>query len=102
MGASWDLTIGYGLFGALIGVLQWLSLRQQMSGAGWWLLVSSMGWAVGLRVAQAVDDVLGLFVSDEIVGFALLYGVMAAVAGVTSGPILVWLLPPASPRPQAG
>ena len=53
-----------------------------------------------MPAAQAIDDVLALFISDEIVGFAVLYGVIAAMAGGTTGLVLTWLTHNASSEPE--
>jgi hypothetical protein len=36
------------LLGAAIGTLQWLVLRRQLHQAGWWIVVSSLGWTIAL------------------------------------------------------
>jgi len=36
------------LLGAAMGTLQWLVLRRQLRQAGWWIVVSSLGWTVAL------------------------------------------------------
>ena len=33
--------------GAVAGIMQWLVLRRRISRAGWWVLVSAIGWAMG-------------------------------------------------------
>jgi len=75
-----------------VGILQWLVLRQHIPHSGLWLLASATGWAVGVPAAQAIEDVLALFISGEIVGFAVLCGVIAAMAGGTTGLVLTWLM----------
>jgi len=40
--------VGPALIGAGIGVAQWLVLRWQFQRAWWWIVVSTLGWAVGL------------------------------------------------------
>ena len=57
--------------GAAVGVLQWLVLRREVSGAGWWVLASIVGWVMG----QAAHGAIGLpavgAVSGAITGIAL-------------------------------
>jgi hypothetical protein len=36
------------LLGAAMGTLQWLVLRRQLRQAGWWIVISSLGWTVAL------------------------------------------------------
>jgi hypothetical protein len=79
------------LGGAVTGILQWLVLRGKVSRAGWWVLASTVGWALGMTVTRAipwgVDDVILPLV------------VTGAVLGVVTGGALVWLL--RQPVPEA-
>ena len=36
--------------GLVIGVLQWVVLRQRLPQAGWWILASGVGWAGGWTI----------------------------------------------------
>ena len=79
------------LGGAVAGILQWLVLRGKVSRAGWWVLASTVGWALGVTVAGAIP-----WGGDA----ELLQLVMvAAVMGVVTGGALVWLL--RHPVPEA-
>ena len=77
--------------GALLGVTQWLFLREQALRASWWIFASTVGWAIGLALAWAVGaflhKVTGIFLG-EVVGLALGWVVVAAITGVA----LIWLL----------
>jgi hypothetical protein len=68
------------VIGASLGLVQWLVLRQQVHGAWWWIVLSTLGWSVGLM------GILG----------APLAG---AVAGAATGMALEFLL--RHPRPEA-
>ena len=70
------------VFGASVGIAQWLVLRRQVSRAGWWVLASTVGLAVGGVVVEAV-----------LVGGALLVGetLVFAVFGASVG-IAQWLV----------
>ena len=67
------------VFGAAVGVLQWLVLRQQAGGAGWWVPASAAGWVVGGLSAGITDSPAG-------------WTVLGAVYGAITGCVLVWLL----------
>ena len=84
--------VGYGLLGTSMGVMQWLVLRQHVPHATWWLLASAVGWAVGPPAAQAINCAAALLPELETVGVALLFGIVAAVAGATTGIVLLWLM----------
>jgi len=36
------------VLGAAIGTAQWLVLRRQLHRTGWWIVISTLSWAVGL------------------------------------------------------
>jgi hypothetical protein len=75
--------VGGAVAGTVVGAAQWLILRRQVRRAGWWILASTTGWAVGLSVGDAVGWAVG-----DAVGWA----VGGAVIGIITGAVLVWLL----------
>jgi len=84
--------LGSGLSGATIGaslgLAQWLVLRRQVAQAGWWVLVSVLGWAVGWSIISFVDEV-----ANTPTGTAYLIGAAgAAVAGVITAVLLMRIL----------
>ena len=98
------LAVGGAVFGAVVGasvgIAQWLVLRRQVPRAGWWVLVSTVGGAIGFAASgaadQAVGGAVGFAAYEEAAGFDL-SGVMGggagfAVNGAITGVVLVWLL----------
>ena len=90
------LTLGFigvvmgAVVGLLLGGLQWLTLRPEVPGAGWWVVACVAGWALGGLVAA------GLVLIVEEGGGLLLLGVGAAiglVAGAITGVAVVRLMP---------
>ena len=67
------------LFGAAVGVVQWLVLQRQIAGSGWLILACSVGWVVSGLSAGVTDSAAG-------------WAVLGAVYGVITGCVLVWLL----------
>ena len=67
------------LFGAAVGVVQWLVLQRQIAGSGWWILACSVGWVVSGLSAGITDSAAG-------------WAVLGIVYGVITGCVLVWLL----------
>ncbi|MYA51545.1 MAG: hypothetical protein F4045_07580 [Chloroflexi bacterium] len=67
------------VFGAAVGVVQWLMLRLHVAGAGWWVLASGVGWVVSGFAAGVTDTAAG-------------WAVLGAVYGAITGSVLVWLL----------
>ncbi len=76
--------------GALLGIGQWLVLRQKCKKAGVWIPIVATSWAVGLVLGWGVGGILRqatrLFLS-ELVGLAVAWVVSSAIAGFG----LVWL-----------
>ena len=89
-----DLDVGWvveaGLYGAVLGVLQWLVLRGQVALSGLWVLASIVGWIVGDPVCSSL------------MGFGTLsWVVFGAVYGAITGLVLVWLLRQPAPAAAA-
>lgn len=55
------------LLGALMGTAQWLVLRRWFDRASWWIVISALGWTVGLT---------------RILGVSLVGAVVGAVTGI--------------------
>lgn len=72
---SWAVgVLGGVLFGAVVGVAQWLVLRRHIPRAGWWVLASTVGWFVALNVSGALDRVLDWtlwYISGAVGGMAV-------------------------------
>jgi hypothetical protein len=73
--------------GAGIGLGQWLFLRQRLPHAGWWLLVTTVGFAVGWTIGGAVGMAVGRSGIDWTIGWVIGFAVTGAVAGLGQ-----WLL----------
>ncbi len=73
---GWALVGEIGV-GAVVGIAQWLVLRQLLQQAGWWIWASTVGWAIGWAMI-----VTGVIVPPNI-------GVVASVvAGLVLGALL--------------
>ncbi|MBD1921444.1 hypothetical protein H6F77_10115 [Microcoleus sp. FACHB-831] len=84
------LRVKFGFFdgamvGALLGLMQWFVLRQQLARASVWILTNAASWAIGLATGWVAGGILrvsaGIFLG-EIVGLALTWVVVAAITGV--------------------
>ena len=90
-----DMDLGWimeaALYGAVLGVLQWLVLRRQVALSGLWILASTVGWVVGDPVCSSL------------IGFGTLsWVVFGAVYGAITGIVLVWLLRQPMPAAATG
>ena len=72
--------------GAGLGVAQWLVLRRQTQGAGWWVLACIVGGVINGAAAVSITQMNGVS------GTALPYVVGWAANGAVTGAVLVWLL----------
>lgn len=85
-GVFWLNVVNGTVYGAVLGVTQWLVLRRHTQRAGWWVFASAIGGAVngGVGAVCAAAIPFG--------GAALPYGAGWAGAGAVTGIVLVWLL----------
>jgi hypothetical protein len=80
--------LGGGAIGLVAGALQWLVLQRKVVSSGWWVLASTIGWAIGWMIIGTTDESGGApSESAYLVG-----SVGAAVAGVITGTAMVRLL----------
>ena len=60
------------IIGTGVGIAQWLILRRQLNGVGWWVLVTIVGFGVGKlegdSLAQAVGGTLGAGLGGAAIG----------------------------------
>jgi uncharacterized membrane protein len=73
------------IFGGILGVLQWLLLRQKIQSAGWWVLASMAGAMLGSLVADAINTALQ---SDSPIDFLTSSVVWAIITGIC----MMWLI----------
>jgi hypothetical protein len=73
------------LFGAVGGFMQWLVLRHQIAGAGWWVLASTLGFAIapiaaiaGVIVMSQVMSLDGNPLAAPIL-LGVIFGVLSAI-----------------------
>ncbi|MBF1989008.1 hypothetical protein [Fischerella thermalis] len=80
----------------VLGVAQWLVLRQHLQQAWWWILASSVGGfvngAVSAAVCAAACQTIAMKVNAQMAG-AIAYGSGWTGSGLVTGIMLVWLLP---------
>jgi hypothetical protein len=56
LGSSVERVAVLALGGAVTGILQWLVLRGKVSRACWWVLASTVGWALSIAVREVLTD----------------------------------------------
>ena len=86
---GWVLGIAVGWI--VLGALQWLVLREQVAGAGWWVLANLLGLIVAGPVVGFVTWATGAPADSALGGF-LRWLAFGAAYGVVTGSALSWLL----------
>ena len=91
---GWVLGVAVGW--VALGALQWLVLREQVAGAGWWVLANTLGLIVAVPVVGFVTWATGAPADGPIGGF-LRWLAFGAGYGVVTATAFWWLL---RERPQ--
>ncbi len=84
------------LFGAALGFFQWLVLRGRVYQAGWWIALSTVGWALA-AVLNIMPSEPGPLTFELMMVITIAPGVPIALAGAG----MVWLLRQTIPVSQA-
>lgn len=87
--AGWVLGVVVGWI--MLGVFQWLVLRQEVAGAGWWIVATTLGLLSAIPVVGFVTWATGPPV-DSTVGGLLRWHAFGAAYGSVTGTALLWLL----------
>jgi hypothetical protein len=87
-GFPFDYILGPALAGLLGGAVQWLTMRRHISGAGWWVLASALGFLLGGIAGVALAFLgLGEAIGGSYFGWIVLNGLISAIVGVIGGAI---------------
>ena len=73
------------LFGLLLGVFQWLIIRNKLRSAGWWVLVNVVSWSLGAAIGDGVKATLEINAPLEIILGLLVATILAAFS-------MAWLI----------
>ncbi len=87
---------------AVVGIVQWFVLRRWVRRAGWWVLASIAGWAIGRTSGSYAGFYVALYAGgavsswgqdlSSIVVPVSFEAAIGAIAGSITGIALVWLL----------
>ena len=73
--------LGHGaVFGALLGLFQWLVLRSKTQNAHWWIYANVFGWSIGAELGDGIKAALG---SEEPIEFVIVFIVSTIVTAIT-------------------
>jgi hypothetical protein len=65
--ASWPAgAITLTMFGAVLGIMQWLVLRGHLYRAGWWIAISAGGWALAAALSIVTDDLIVVLATSDV------------------------------------
>jgi hypothetical protein len=84
-----DAAFALGVFGAVVGLMQWLALHRRMAHVAWWAPATAAGWAAGGALAGGLSGAIGGAVTD--VGGD--FGVWAFAVASLVGAAAIALLP---------
>ncbi len=59
-------TVALTLCGAVLGVMQWLVLRGRVERAGWWIAISTIGWACAAALSSLPNAFLAVSASFDL------------------------------------
>ena len=82
----------YFVAGAVLGIPQAAILRHHARWAGLWVVASTLAWGGGWHAVEAIEWIVGLVTTEEVIGYAVGYAIYVAAVGALSAPVLVWLL----------
>lgn len=92
-GSLLGVIIGFLLFGAAIGLIQWPVLRREIPNALPWILANIIGWALGLGINQIVlNAIFGTDPSSPAAVSAVSAILIGLVAGAITGLAFVWIV----------
>lgn len=73
--------LGHGaVFGGLLGLFQWLVLRNKTQNAHWWIIANVFGWSIGAALGDGIKAALG---SEEPIEFVIVFIVSTIVTAIT-------------------
>ena len=72
--------LGHGvLFGALLGLFQWLVLRSKTAKTNRWIYANVLGWSVGAALGDGIKAALG---SEDPIEFVIVFIVSTIVTAI--------------------
>ncbi len=87
------MAIGFAIYGAMLGLAQWLILRRKVSALSGWILATSIGMAVGGQIIYQIGLFIfgGPFILGVVFGFTTgaAQAVMLLIKGIPS--VRYWL-----------
>jgi hypothetical protein len=72
------------VWGAAVGLMQWLAIRRELRQVGWWSLATSAGWALAGMIAGLLSGLIGGAVTGIGRDVGVWDFVIAAAGGVTA------------------
>ncbi len=79
-----DAGVALGVFGAVVGLAQWLILRRRAARVAWWAPATAAGWGAGGVVAGGLSGAIGGAVTDVGGDFGTWGFVLASIVGVSA------------------
>ena len=86
-GGIFEAMFGVSL-GIILGVSQWIVLRNKVEGSGWWILVNTVSVTLAVGLSEITDIALSEF---NLVTHLIILGVVwGSIQGIVTGATLRW------------
>jgi hypothetical protein len=91
-GGFWQAVFGYIMFGILVSVVQWPTLRREIPSLPTWIAANVLGWTAAFVIGQLLGGLyLQMNVQPEVT-VALISGISGLAAGAITGAALIWIV----------
>lgn len=99
-GGFWEGVIGYAMFGVVVCLVQWPTLRREIPSLPAWMGANVIGWTAAFVIGQMLGSLyLELQVQPEVTA-AMISGISGLTAGAITGAALIWIVrQPERPAP---
>lgn len=89
----WFGLFGIGLFGLIVGLIQWPILRREIPNIVPWIIANVVGWVSGFILSQVFTNLIynNFEVSEFIISIVIL-SVNGLISGALIGAVLVWIV----------
>jgi hypothetical protein len=86
-------TLGWAVFGLVVGIAQWLVLRRYSARAGWWIVANVFAWLTGATGGKIGDGfVIAALSLPKVLSIFISWIQVSMIYSFITGCVLVWIL----------